>query len=70
MFTPEEQKSVRFKSALDLLRFMMLEEVAKKYKDIDIDDLNKVLVVAGLPVVVPEEIKAKELDVIKIEEEG
>lgn len=57
-------------AALKLLRHKMLVELGKcKYPSLDVDDINEVLVVAGLPVIVPDEIKAKEVDVIKVDKE-
>lgn len=55
-------------AALKLLRHKMLAQMASsKYPSLDAEDINEVLVVAGLPVIVPEEINSKEVNVIKVE---
>lgn len=59
-------------AALELLRFKALRKLAgNKFPDylLGIDDVNEVLTVAGLPVIIPDELKAKELDVISTEKE-
>lgn len=58
-------------AALKLLRHKMLIEMGKgrTYPTLDVDDVNEILVVAGLPVIVPDELKAPEVDVIKVEKE-
>ena len=67
-YTPQETKEHRAVVAMELLRFLMLREVGsgRHYTSIDIDTLNEVLCVAGLPLVVPEDVKEKEIDVINI----
>lgn len=59
-------------AALKLLRHKMLIEMGKgrTYPTLDVDDVNEILVVAGLPVIVPDELKAPELKIIKLNEEG
>lgn len=55
-------------AALKLLRHKMLAQMASsKYPSLDAEDINEVLVVAGLPVIVPEEINSKEVKVIEVE---
>lgn len=59
-------------AALNVMRHKMLVQIGKglSYPSLDIDDVNEILIVAGLPVIVPDEIKAPELDVIKVEKEA
>ncbi len=65
--TPETNVKL---AALKLLRHKMLVKMASnKYPSLDAEDINEVLVVAGLPVIVPEEINFKEVNVIKVEKE-
>lgn len=70
MDTPETNVKL---AALNLLRYKMLKSIEKnegRYTpDIDVEELNDVLIVAGLPVVTPAEVKAKEIDVL-LEREG
>lgn len=58
-------------AALRLARHKMLVRIAKghTYPSLDIEDLNEILMVAGLPVIMPDEVKAKEVDVIKVDKE-
>lgn len=66
--TPETNVN---RAALKLLRHKMLVEVGRgrSYPSLDVDDINEVLIVAGMPVVMPDEIKAKKVDVIKVDKE-
>lgn len=65
--TPET--NVRL-AALKLLRHKMLVQMASnKYPSLNAEDINEVLVVAGLPVIVPDKINFKEVNVIKVEKE-
>lgn len=64
--TPESNVKL---AALKLLRHKMLEQMASnKYPSLDAKDINEVLVVAGLPVIIPSEINKKEVEVIKTED--
>lgn len=73
MFTPEEQNSIRYNAALELLRYRMLKAIENNQTtyapEIKVEELNDILLVGGLPVVVPEEVNAKELDVIQVKKE-
>ena len=62
--TPETNVKV---AALNLARHKMLVQIAKghTYPSLDIDDLNEVLMVAGLPVIVPQEVNTPELKIIQ-----
>ena len=59
-------------AALKLMRHKMLIEVGKDraFPSLDIDDVNEILVVAGFPVIVPDEVLAPQVDVINVEQEG
>lgn len=64
--TPETNVKM---AALKLMRHKVLIQISKnQYPMLSIDDVNEVLTVAGLPVVVPDEVKAKEVDIIQPEE--
>ena len=58
-------------AALKCMRHKMLVQIGKgsAYPSLDLEDVNEILVVAGLPVIVPAEAKAKEVDVIKVDKE-
>lgn len=65
--TPETNVKM---AALKLLRHKALVNLAEgRTAMCYIEDINEVLIVAGLPMIVPDEIKAPELDVIKVEKE-
>ena len=73
METPETNVKL---AALNLMRFKMLKAI-KEYEGhtynteakIKVEELNEVLLVAGLPVIVPGELEAKEIDVIEPKED-
>ena len=73
MFTPEEQSGVRYNAALELLRYKMLKAIEKNKSnyatELKVEELNDILLVGGLPVVVPDEVKVKEVDVIAFNKE-
>ena len=56
-------------AALRVMRHKMLVQIGKGsgYPSLDLDDVNEILIVAGLPVIIPVEIKAPELKIIKTE---
>lgn len=68
--TPENNVKL---AALRLMRFKALREIGKVYKTdewvLRLQDVNEILTVAGLPVIVPEELKTPEIDVIKVNRE-
>lgn len=69
MYTDVETKAVKAKTAIDLLRHKALVGIGGGHTYLlDIEDVNECLVVAGVPVIVPDELKAKEVEVIKTEE--
>ena len=59
-------------AALRLMRHKMLIQIGlnRTYPSLDIDDVNEILVVAGFPVIVPDEVLAPQVDVINVEQEG
>jgi hypothetical protein len=61
MNNPEMQAS------LNLLRYKMLMQIAGGKDTISYMDVNEVLLVGGMPVITPEEINAKELQIIRAE---
>ena len=63
--TMENSNFERFKAALELMRFKALSDIAGDTLPLlDIKDVNEILLVAGLPVIVPDEVNKKELEVI------
>ena len=68
METPETNVKA---AALRLMRLKMLVQMGKgsSYPSLDLDDVNEILTVAGFPLITPEELKAPELDIIKVEKE-
>ena len=66
--TPETNVKM---AALKLLRHKMLVEMGKgrTFPSLEVEDVNEVLIVAGLPVVTPDELKAPEVEVINVEKE-
>jgi len=70
-FNDTESKEFRASVALELVRHKALVNVAEGYNYVlDIEDVNECLVVAGLPLIVPGEINAKEVNIIKTEKEA
>lgn len=64
-YNAEETRNKRAEVAMELLRHKALMQIAKGGPCLlDENDINEVLVVAGVPVVVPGEIHHKELEVI------
>lgn len=61
--TPENNVKM---AALKAMRHMMLVQIGKgsTYPSLDLEDVNLILTVAGLPVIVPGEINKKEVEVI------
>lgn len=57
-------------AALKLLRHKALVRVSKgSIFLLEIEDVNEILTVAGLPLITPAEVNAPEVDVIKVEKE-
>ena len=69
-FNDTESKEFRAAVALELLRHKALLKMTSKYTFLDIEDVNDCLIVAGLPVIVPQELNSKEVTIIKTEKEG
>lgn len=75
-YTPQEQKEHRAIMALELLAFKakvaMERASSSEYKyeaNVKLKDLNECFIVAGMPLIVPEATKEKELDVIEFDKE-
>lgn len=68
METPETNVK---NAALNCMRHKMLVQIGKgsAYPSLDLEDVNEILVVAGLPVIVPNEVNVPELKVIKSKKE-
>lgn len=71
MYSAEELRGIRYQAALELLAFkakvVMEEANGSKYNyspSISVKDINECFVVAGMPVVVPDDLKEKELEVM------
>ena len=66
--TPENNVKL---AALNAMRHMMLVQIGKgsTYPSLDLEDVNLILTVAGLPVIVPSEVDVPELKAIKINKE-
>lgn len=63
--TMENSKNERLLAALELLRFKALADMAGNNTPLlDFKDINEILLVAGIPVIVPDEINKKELEVM------
>ena len=61
----ENSKNERLLAALELMRFKALSDIAGNTVPLlDIKDVNEILLVAGMPVIVPDEVNKKELEVI------
>lgn len=68
-YTAEETKEMRAQIALELARFKMEVQVAKgRSPYLDDEDLNEILITAGLPLLQPGELE-KEVDLINLGKE-
>ena len=75
-YTPQEQREHRAIMALELMAFKAKVAMAEAQEStyhytpsISMEDLNECFVVAGMPLIVPEATKEKELDVIQFDKE-
>lgn len=69
-YTPQEQSEIRSRAALDLLAHKMIKKMKKNENyGLDYEEINEILLVADLPLLVPEQIQNKELKVIEINTE-
>lgn len=70
-YTLEEQKEHRAVIATELMRLKILMQIGKgsSYPALDLDDVNEILCVAGLPAITPNEVNVPELKVIKTKRE-
>ena len=66
--TPETNVKM---AALKLMRFKTLCEMSESASDwvLKLRDVNEILTVAGLPVIIPNEIEVPEVDIIKTNKE-
>lgn len=71
MYSNVDSAAIRNQAALELMRHKMLVDMAsdKKYPSLNNDDINEILIVAGMPVIVPNEVNIPELDIINIKKE-
>ena len=70
MFSDKESAGIRAQLALELIRHKVLVELSKGYSGmLDPEEVNEAMVVAGLPLIVPGEVNAKEVNIIKTEKE-
>ena len=67
-YTPQETKEHRAIVALELARHIALMKVAQnRTYMLDVEEFNNIMVVAGMPLLTPAEVTAKEIDVIKVD---
>ena len=61
-----ETKTEYYKASLELLRFKAMRQMAlgKSTCTLDENDVNEILIVAGYPVITPESLTKKELEVM------
>lgn len=65
MYSAEETREKRAEVAMELLRHKALMQIAKGGPCLlDENDINEILIVAGLKVIVPDEVNKKELEVM------
>lgn len=72
MYNAEESKELRCKIALELARYKALKALGEgcSHTALTFEDVNEIFTVAGIELVIPQEVDAKEIDVIKIKEEA
>lgn len=71
MYSAEETKEMRSNIALELARFKARLQMAKGHTPyLDENDLNELFIVAGLPVLTPNELEVPDINVIRFKEEG
>ena len=71
MYSNVDSAAIRNQAALELMRHKMLVDMAsnKTYPSLNNNDINEILIVAGMPVIVPNEVNIPELDIINIKKE-
>lgn len=71
MYSNVDSAAIRNQAALELMRHKMLIQLAegKTYPSLNDDDVNEILIVAGMPVIVPDEVNVPELDIINVKKE-
>ena len=69
-YTPQETREHRAIVALELARHIALMKLAEKRTYVmDFEEFNNIMVVAGMPLLTPAEVNAKEIDVIPVDQE-
>ena len=69
-YTPQETREHRAIVALELARHIALMKLAEKRTYVmDFEEFNNIMVVAGMPFIIPEEVDTKEIDVIPVNQE-
>ena len=67
-YTPQETREHRAIVALELARHIALMKLAQNRTYVmDFEEFNNIMVVAGMPLIIPEEVNEKEIDVIKVD---
>ena len=67
-YTAQETREHRAIVALELARHIALMKVAQnRTYMLDVEEFNNIMVVAGMPLLMPEEVNIKEIDVIKVD---
>lgn len=71
MYSNVDSAAIRNQAALELMRYKMLAQLAadKTYPSLDDNDVNEILIVAGMPVIIPDEVNVPELDIINTRKE-
>lgn len=65
MYSQEETKEMRSRISMELMRYKILSMMASNCTpQLYIEDVNELMIVAGLPVIVPDEVNKKELEVM------
>ena len=67
-YTPQETREHRAIVALELARHIALMKLAQNRTYVmNFEEFNNIMVVAGMPLIIPEEVNEKEIDVIKVD---
>lgn len=71
MYNAEESKELRCKIALELARFKALKALDEgcSHTALTFEDVNEIFTVAGIELIVPKEVDAKEINVIDLNKE-
>lgn len=56
-----DTKSIRYQSAIELARYKMKREIEKtKYPSLSLEDVNEIMLVAGVPMISEDELEVVE----------